>query len=98
MCVCVCVCVYVCVCECFLSGLAVKNLLAGFAGDAGLILGSGRCPGGGYGNPLQYCCLENAMDRGAWWVTVHRVAKKEMDTTEATIMYACMTTYVGDKV
>ena len=38
--------------------------------------GSGRCPGGGHGNPLQYSGLENPMDRGAWWATVHRVAKR----------------------
>ena len=38
--------------------------------DAGLIPGSGRYPGGGHGNPLQYSCLENPMDRGAWWATV----------------------------
>ena len=44
-------------------------------GDAGSIPGWGRCPGGGHGNPLQYSYLENPMDRGAWWATVHRVAK-----------------------
>ena len=44
-------------------------------GDVGLIRGSGRFPGGGRGNPLQYSCLENSMDRGAWWATVHGVAK-----------------------
>ena len=43
------------------------------AGDAGLIPGSGRSPGGGHGNPLQYSCLENPMDRGAWQAAVHRV-------------------------
>ena len=40
-------------------------------GDAGLILGPGRSPGEGNGNPLQYSCLENSMDRGAWGSTVH---------------------------
>ena len=45
------------------------------AGDPGLIPGSGRPPGEGNGNPLQYSCLENSMDRGAWWATVHGVAK-----------------------
>ena len=44
------------------------------AGDAGLIPGSGRSPGGGHGYPLQYSCLENPMDRRAWQATVHRVA------------------------
>ena len=45
------------------------------AGDLGSISGSGRSPGEGNGNPLQYSCLENPMDGGAWWATVHRVAK-----------------------
>ena len=45
------------------------------AGDLGSIPGSGRSPGGGHGNPLQYSCLENPVDRGAWWATVHGVAK-----------------------
>ena len=44
-------------------------------GDAGLICGLGRSPGGGHGNLLQYCCLESSMDRGAWKATDHRVAK-----------------------
>ena len=43
------------------------------AGDLGLIPGSGRSPGEGNGNPLQYSCLENPMDRGAWWATVYGV-------------------------
>ena len=61
----------------FQVALVVKSLLAtaGDARDAGLIPGSGRSPGGGHGNPLQYSCLENPMDRGAWWATVHRVVK-----------------------
>ena len=45
------------------------------AGDPGLIPGSGRSSGGGHGNSLQYSCLENSMDRGAWWAIVHRVTK-----------------------
>ena len=45
------------------------------AGDLGLIPGLGRSPGEGNGNPLQYSCLENATDRGAWWATVHEVSK-----------------------
>ena len=52
----------------------IKNSLAD-AGDAGSIPGSGRSPGEGNDNPLQYSCLENAMDRGAWWASVHRIAK-----------------------
>ena len=43
----------------------------------GLIPGSGRAPGGGNGNPLQYSFMENSMDRGAWWATVHGVAKSQ---------------------
>ena len=45
------------------------------AGDSGSLPGSGRSPGEGNGNPLQNACLENPMDRGAWWATVHGVAK-----------------------
>ena len=43
----------------------------------GSIPGSGRSPGGGHGNPLQYSCLENPMDRGAWWATIHKVTKNQ---------------------
>ena len=50
---------------------------AGDAGDVGWIPGLGRSPGGGNGNPFQYSCLENAMDRGAWRVTVHGIAKSQ---------------------
>ena len=46
------------------------------AGDPGSISGLGRSPGGGHGNPLQYSCLENPMDRGAWQLTVHGVTKR----------------------
>ena len=45
------------------------------AGDLGSILGSGRSPGEGNCNPLLYSCLENSMDGGSWWATVHGVAK-----------------------
>ena len=60
----------------FPGGSAVKNPPAD-AGDTGSIPGSGRSPGGGNGSPLQYSCLENPMDRGGWWATVHEVAKTE---------------------
>ena len=63
----------------FSGGSVVKNLPVN-AGDVGSISGSGRSPGGGNDNPLQYSCLENCTDRGAWGATVHRVAK-ELDTT-----------------
>ena len=61
----------------FPGGTVVKNppTNAGATGDAGSIPGSGRSPGGGNGNPLQYSCLENPMDRGVWQATVLRVAK-----------------------
>ena len=54
---------------------------AGDVRDMGPIPGLGRSPGGGHGNPLQNSCLENPMDRGAWWATVHGVSK-ELDMTE----------------
>ena len=47
------------------------------AGDLGSIPGSGRSPGEGNGSPLQYSCLENPMDKGAWWATVHEFAKSQ---------------------
>ena len=78
-------CVCVCVCVCARAharaspqvALVVKNPLAntGDVRDVGLIPGSGRFPGEGHGNPLQYSCLENPMDKGAWRATVHRVAE-----------------------
>ena len=71
------VCMYTNMCACvnsFPSGSEVKNLLCD-AGDPGLIPGSGRSLGEGNGNPLQYSCLENPMDRGAWRAIVHGVAK-----------------------
>ena len=59
--------------------LVVKNTPANARDirEVGLIPGSGRSPGGGYGNPLQYSCLENSKDRGASWATVHRVSKSQ---------------------
>ena len=67
----------------FQAVIVVKNppTNAGDVRDAGLISGLGRSPGGGRGNPLQYPCLKNPMDRGDWRATVHRVA--ESDTIEA---------------
>jgi len=50
---------------------------AGDAGSMGLIPGLGRSLGGGNGNPLQYSCLENPTDRGAWWATAHGVVKSQ---------------------
>ena len=64
--------------EGFPGGSVVKNPLAN-AGDTGLIPGSGRSPEEENGNPLQYSCLGNPMDRGAWQATVHRVATFRQD-------------------
>ena len=65
----------------------VNNPLAnaGDMRDAGLSPGSGRFPGGGHGNPLQYSCLENPIDRGAWQATVHRVAKSQTGLKQLSI-------------
>ena len=63
----------------FPSGSAVRNLpaIAGDTGSIGRQIGSGRCPGGGNGNPLQDSSLRNPMDRGAWQAIVHEVAKSQ---------------------
>ena len=70
----------------FPSGSAVKNPLAN-AGNVGLIPGSGRSSGGGHGNPLQYSCLENLMDRGAWRATVPGVAESRTQLSRRTHIY-----------
>ena len=66
--------------------VVVKNMPAnaGDVKDTGSILGVGRSPRGGHGNPLQYSCLENHMDRGVWWATVSSQGCKELDTIEMT--------------
>ena len=56
------------------------------AGDPGSIPGLGRSPGEGNGNPLQYSCLENSMDGGAWWATVHGVAKSRTFLSDFTFL------------
>ena len=66
---------------CDFSGGSDGKAFAYNEGDRGSIPGSGRSPGEGNGTPLQYSCLENPMDRGAWWATVHG-GRKESDTTE----------------
>ena len=67
----------------------VKNLTndSGDAGDAGLIPGLGRSPGAGNGNRLQCSCLENPMGRGAWWATVHGVAKSQKQLSDQHIHF-----------
>ena len=70
----------VCICimfiHCFPGGLEGKASACN-AGDLGSIPGSGRSPGEGNGNPLLYSCLENPVDGGAWWATVHGVTKSQ---------------------
>ena len=68
----------------FAGGSLVKNLPAN-AGVLVSIPGSGRSPGEGNGNPLQYSCLRNPMDRGAWWATVHGVTVRHNLANEHTI-------------
>ena len=70
----------------FPSGSEVKASACN-AGDLGSIPGLGRSPGEGNGNPLQYSCLENPMDGGAWWATVHRVAKSRTRLSNFTHIY-----------
>ena len=55
---------------------------AGDIGDAVSIPGSGGSPGGGHGNPLQYSCLENLMDRGAWWAPVLGITKRQTQLSD----------------
>ena len=76
--------------------LVVKNPLAsaGDIRDTGSIPGLGRSPGGGHGNPLQYACLENPMDKGAWQVTVPRVTKSQTGLKQLsthTHIHTCIT-------
>ena len=68
----------------FPGGSVVKNPPVS-AGKAGSIPGLGRSPGEGNGNPLQYSCLRNPMDKGAWWVTVYGVAKSQTQLNEWTM-------------
>ena len=64
---------------------------AGDVKDVGSIPGLGRSPGGGSGNPLQYSSLENPMDRGAWWATIHRVAKSQTQLKQLSPHTSCFT-------
>ena len=89
-----------CMCICFPGGSEGKAS-AGDVEDPGSIPGSGRSPGEGNGNSLQYSCLENLMDRGAWWATVHGVSKSRArlsDThTHVYIPYIHSSYYVSEK-
>ena len=73
--------------QCFPGGSAGKESTcnAGNTGDVGSIPGSGRSPGGGNGNPLQYSCLENPMDRGAWWATALKVSQESGTTKQLSV-------------
>ena len=77
--------------------LVGKNLLAntGDARDAGLIPGSGRSPGVRNSNPLQYSCLENSMDRGTWWATVHGVTKSRTQLSILTHTHNLVIPFLG---
>ena len=68
--------IYTALGKCFPGGSDGKEPACN-AGDLGSVPGLGRSPGGGNGNSLQYSCLENSMDRGTWWVTVHGVTKSQ---------------------
>ena len=59
--------------------------------DAGLIPGLGRSPGGRKGKPFQYSCLENPIDNGAWWATIHKVAKEADATKHSTLFLSSLT-------
>ena len=72
----------------FPGGSVVKNPPAN-VGDTGSVPGSGRSPGGGHSNPLQYSCLENPMDRGAWWATVHEVTESQTQMSDWAQAQAC---------
>ena len=71
--------------NCGFPGASEVKASACNAGDLGLITGSGRSPGEVNGNPLQYSCLENPMDEGAWWATVHGVAKSQTRLSDVTL-------------
>ena len=71
---------------CRLPGWFSSKESACNAGDVGSVLGSGRSPGGGHGDPLQYSCLENSMDRGAWWATKVR---NDLARTHSHRTHAC---------
>ena len=98
-------CVFVCVCICIYIyiwasqvALVVKNLPANARdiGDMDLIPGPGRSPGGGHTNPLQYSCLENPMDRGAWGIhsIVLQRAEHDWSTLARMYVYVCMCVYI----
>ena len=74
---------------CGTSGKAYLLANAGNVRDASLLLELGRVPGGGHGKPLQYSCLENSIDRGAWQATVHRVKKSQTGLKQLSTQAYC---------
>ena len=78
----------------FPGGSEVKES-AWNAGDLGSILGSGRSPGEGNGTPLQYSCLENPVEGGAWWATVHGVAKSRTRLSDFTFIFKARAGWSG---
>ena len=78
--------VFIAVRRCFPGGSDGKESTCN-VGDPSSIPGSGRPPGEGNGNPLQYSCLENPMDQGAWWATVHGVAKSQTRLNDFTSLH-----------
>ena len=64
---------------------SMKKVMLPAMWEPGLILGSGRSPGEGHGNPLQYSCLENSIDGEVWWATVHGVAKNQLQLSNYTV-------------
>ena len=87
-------CIYIHTYTGFPGGSEVKSSTCN-AGDLGSIPGSGRSPGEGNGNPLQYSCLENPMDRGAWWATVHGVAKSQTRLSDFPFTFTFTHIYSG---
>ena len=81
----------------FIDGLSGKESTCN-TGDAGLSPGSIRSPGGGNDNPLQYSCLRNPMDRGAWWAAVHGVAKSQTQLGEWACMQGLTTRHYSGKL
>ena len=88
--------------EGFPGGAVVKNppAIAGDAGDVGLVPGLGRSPWVGNGNPLQFSCLENPMDRGTWQATVHGVTESwtQLNTHTHTHAHPHTHTYISKRI
>ena len=86
--------------QCLLGfpGGSEVNVSAWNAGGLGSIPGSGTSPGEGNGNPLQYSCLENPMKGGAWWATVHGVAKSQTRLSDFTFTFTVFICWVPNKI